>query len=220
MRRAGIVFTYPNVHSFVTGNYIDNCFIEMSNEQDDQPSFSAEYTFGALTISGNTFTASDVAPWFRWLVVTPRGAGHSLNGYIVSNNTFRVFGSIIDRVEMVDTTFAALEFDSFRNVVFDNNTFNAVSQPSLSPVLVQHTQNTAADTWSVDAAGYLPFGAWARNVTAVVAEGAITNASNVAQYVMPYTQVQQGAGHNLANLKWPVPVKGIMQVTLRCDNPA
>jgi hypothetical protein len=56
-------------------------------------------------------------------------------------------------------------------------------------------------------------------VTAVVPKGSITNASNVAQYVMPYTEVQQGAGKNLANLKWPTPVKGVMQVTLRCDNP-
>ncbi|MBC7738184.1 MAG: right-handed parallel beta-helix repeat-containing protein, partial [Candidatus Saccharibacteria bacterium] len=194
-------------------------FIELSNEQDDQPNYSSEYTFGGLTISGNIFTAADVAPWFRWLVITPRGTGHSLNGYIVANNAFRVVGSSCDRIEMVDTTFATLEFDSFRNVVFENNTFNGVSQPSLSPVLVQHTQNTAADTWSVDAADYLPFGSWARNVTSLVAEGAITNTANAAQYVMPYTLVQQGAGKNLASLKWPVPVKGIMQVTLRCDNP-
>ena len=219
VRRAGLVFTLPNVKTFLTGNYIDNCFIELSNEQDDQPNYSSEYTFGGLTISGNIFTAADVAPWFRWLVITPRGTGHSLNGYIVANNAFRVVGSSCDRIEMVDTTFATLEFDSFRNVVFENNTFNGVSQPSLSPVLVQHTQNTAADTWSVDAADYLPFGSWARNVTALVAEGAITNTANAAQYVMPYTLVQQGAGKNLANLKWPVPVKGIMQVTLRCDNP-
>jgi hypothetical protein len=163
--------------------------------------------------------ASDVAPWFRWLVVTPRGSGHSLNGLIVANNAFRAVSATIDRIEMVDTTYASLEFDSFRNVVFENNTFNAITQTTFSPVLVQHTQNTAADTWSVNASAYLPFGSWARNVTAVVPKGAITNASNAAQYVMPYTEVQQGAGKNLANLKWPTPVKGVMQVTLRCDNP-
>ena len=219
VRRAGLVFTLPNVKTFLTGNYIDNCFVEMSNEQDDQPNYSAEYTFGGLTISGNIFTAADVGPWFRWLVITPRGTGHSLNGYIVSNNAFRVSDGAIDRVEMVDTTFANLEFDSFRNVVFENNAFNGISQPSLSPVLVQHSQNTEADTWSVNAAAYLPFGSWARNVTALVPEGAITNVANVAQYVQPYTLVQQGAGSNLASLKWPTPVKGLMQVTLRCDNP-
>ena len=219
VRRAGLVFTEPNVNSFLTGNYIDNCFIELTNEHDDQPNFDTEYTFGALTVTGNIFVASNVAPWFRWLVITPRGTGHALNGYTVANNTFRVVNATVDRIEMVDTTYAALTFSSFRNVTVQNNTFHGVTQPTSSPVLVQHTQGTAADTWSVDAAAYLPFGAWARNVTGLVAEGAITNAANVTQWVSPYVQVEQGAAKNLIDLKWQTPVKGVMQVTLRCDNP-
>ncbi len=219
VRRAGLVLTEPNSKCFLTGNYIDNCFIELTNEHDDQPDFASEYTFGGLSISGNDFTVSNVAAWFRWLVITPRGTGHSLNGLTVANNTFRAITTAIDRIEMVDTTHAVLEFNSFRNITFEGNTFNNVSQATCSPVLVQHSQVTAADTWSVDAAAYLPFESWARNVTAAVAEGAITNASNVTQWVSPYTQVEQGAGKNLINLKWPTPVKGVMQVTLRCDNP-
>ena len=219
VRRAGLVLTQPNSHCFLTGNYIDNCFVELTNEHDDQPDFANEYTFGGLTISGNVFTASNVAPWFRWLVITPRGTGHALNGFSVANNTFRVINASVDRIEMVDTTHATLAYGSFRNVTFQNNTFAGVTQPTSSPVLVQHSQATAADTWSVDAAEYLPFGSYARNVTGLVAEGAITNASNVTQWVPPYVQVEQGAGNNLVNLKWQTPVKGVMQVTLRCDNP-
>jgi hypothetical protein len=219
VRRAGIVFTLPNMKSLITGNYIDNNFIELSNEHDNNPDFGSEYTFGGLTITGNIFMASDVGSWFRWLVITPRGTGHSLNGLMVTGNVFRGVDAAIDRVEMVDTTHAALEFNAFRNVTFENNTFNAVTQVTQSPVLVQHSQNTAADTWSVDGSGYLPFGSFARNVTGLVAEGAITNALNVAQFVAPYTLVEQGAGNNLVSLKWPTPVKGVMQVTLRCDNP-
>ena len=219
VRRAGLVFTQTNVKSFLTGNYIDNCFVELTNEHDDEPNFSSEFTFGGLSITGNVFMASNVAPWFRWLVITPRGAGHALNGFIVTNNTFRVTGSTIDRVEMVDTTYATLAFNSFRNIMFEGNTFNAVTQATVSPLLVQHSQNTAADTWSVDGGAYLPFQSFARNVTGLVAEGAITNAANVTQWTQPYVQVEQGAGNNLVNLKWQVPVKGVMQVTLRCDNP-
>ena len=219
VRRAGIVFTLPNVKSFLTGNYIDNCFIEMSNEHDDQPDFSNEYTFGGLSITGNIFTCSDVAPWFRWLVITPRGVGHALNGYTVAGNTFRVVATSIDRIELVDTTYAQLSYTSFRNVTFDNNTFSGVTQVAASPVLFQHSQNTAADTWSVDASAYLPFASMARNVVALVAEGAITNTSNAAQFVQPYVQVEQGPSGNLVNLKWPTQVKGVMLVTLRCDNP-
>ncbi len=219
VRRAGLVFTQTNVKSFLTGNYIDNCFIELTNEHDDQPDYNNEYTFGGLSITGNVFMASNVAPWFRWLVITPRGPGHSLNGFIVTNNTFRATGATIDRVEMVDTTYATLQFNSFRNVMFEGNTFNAVTQATASPLLIQHTQNTAADTWSVDGAAYMPFGGFARNVTGLVAEGAITNAANAPQWVSPYVQVEQGASSNLVNLKWPTPVKGIMQVTIRGDNP-
>jgi hypothetical protein len=219
VRRAGIVFTLPNMKAFITGNYIDNNFIELSNEHDNAPDFASEYTFGGLTITGNIFMASDVAPWFRWLVITPRGTGHALNGLMVAGNVFRAVDSAVDRIEMVDTSHATLAFNSFRNVTFENNTFNAVSQVTQSPVLVQHSQNTAADTWSVDAGAYLPFGSFARNVTGLVAEGAISNASNVTQFVAPYTLVEQGAGNNLVALKWPTPVKGVMQVTLRCDNP-
>ena len=219
VRRAGVIFTTPNSKSFVTGNYIDNHFIELANEHDNDPNLGSSFTFGGVTITGNIFMASNVAPWFRYLVVTPYGSGHSIAGLTVSNNAFRVVGANIDRIEMVDTTYSTLNFLNFRNITFDGNMFNAVTQATTSPVLVEHNQNTAADTWAVDAGAYLPFQSKARNVTGMVAEGAITNGSNVAQYVTPYVQVEQGAGGALVNLKWPTPVKGRMQVTLRCDNP-
>ena len=85
--------------------------------------------------------------------------------------------------------------------------------------MVEHTQNTAADTWVVDAGAFLPFASRARNVQSLVAEGPISNASNVAQFVMPYVQVEQGVQNAQINLRWPTPVKGLMHVTLRCDNP-
>ena len=219
VRRAGVIFTSSNVKSLMTGNYIDNSFIEWSNEHDAEPAFLSEFSFGGLTLTGNVFTVNDVAPWFRWLVITPRGAGHFVNGLSVTNNVFRTLNGTIDRIEMVDTTYAPLDYTRFRNVTVEANTYNGVSQMTVSPVMVEHTQNTAADTWVVDASAFLPFASRARNVQSLVAEGAITNASNVAQYVMPYVQVEQGAQNTLVNLRWPTPVKGLMQVTLRCDNP-
>ena len=77
-----------------------------------------------------------------------------------------------------------------------------------SPMLVEHTQSTAADTWAVDTGGLLPFGGRARNVVGLVFEGAVSNSANATQYVTPYVQVEQGAGAQFANLKWPVAVKG------------
>ena len=219
VRRAGLVLTLPNSKTYITGNYIDNCFVELSNEHDDRPDYSAEFSFGGLTMTGNVFTAQDTGPWFRWIVITPRGPGHFISGLSVTSNVFRTRNGDIDRVEMVDTTFATLAFNSFRNVTFDANTFNGVFQPTTSPVMVQHTQNTAADTWVVDAAAYLPFGARARNVMGLVAEGPVSNASNVNQYTMPYVLVEQGANQAFVHVKWQTPVKGRVQAIIRCDNP-
>ena len=219
VRRAGIIFTSSNVKSLMTGNYIDNSFIEWSNEHDAEPSFLNEFSFGGLTLTGNIFTVNDVAPWFRWLVITPRGPGHFINGLSVSNNVFRTLNGTIDRVEAADNTFAALDTARFRNVIFDANTYNGVAQITASPVMVEHTQNTAADTWVVDASAFLPFASRARNVQSLVVEGAVINASNVAQYVMPYVQVEQGVQSTLVHLRWPTPVKGLVHATVRCDNP-
>lgn len=219
VRRAGLVLTLPNSKTYITGNYIDNCFIELSNEHDDRPEFSSEFSFGGLTMTGNVFTAQDTGPWFRWIVITPRGTGHFVSGLSVTGNVFRTRNGDIDRIEMIDTSFATLAFNSFRNITFEANTFNGVVQPTTSPVMVQHTQNTAADTWVIDAAAYLPFGGRARNVMALVAEGPVSNATNVNQYIMPYVLVEQGANQAFVHVKWQTPVKGRVQATIRCDNP-
>jgi hypothetical protein len=219
IRRAGLVLTTPSAKSFVTGNYIDNHFIEMTNEHDDEPDLTTAFSFGGLTVTGNIFVAMNMAPWFRWIVITPRGTGHYVNGLSVTSNVFRAVNGTVDRVDLVDETYAALNYTAFRNVIFEHNVFNGINQETASPLLVEHTQNTAADTWVVDGSAYLPFAARARNVMSVVAEGAITNSSNVAQFVTNYVQVEQGTNHNLINVKWPSAVKGKVQVVLRCDNP-
>ncbi|MDB5661329.1 MAG: hypothetical protein JWS10_3944 [Cypionkella sp.] len=220
IRRAGVVLTLPSSKSFFTGNYIDNCFIELSNEHDAAPDYSNEFSFGSLTVTGDVFTAQNVVAWFSWIVITPRGPGHFVSGLSVTSNVFYARSGDIDRAESIDTSYATLAFNSFRNVHFAQNTFNGVVKRALSPMLIEHTQNTESDTCAVNSSNLLPFGGRARNVVAVVAEGAITNGAGVAQFVTPYAQVEQGVGGQFANLKWPSAVKGRVQVTLRVDNPA
>jgi hypothetical protein len=219
VRGAGLVITLPNSRSFITGNYIDNCFIELTNEHDQAPSFDSEFTFGGLTITGNNFTMMGAGPSARFLVITPRGTGHSIAGLVVTGNVFRTLSGNIDRVEAVNNSFASFAVANYRNLVFSGNAFNGVTQATTSPLIITHTQNTAADTWVVNGAGFLPFGGRARAVTALVAEGAITNSANAAQYVMPHALLEQGAGGQSVHLRWPSAVRGRMQVTLRCDTP-
>ncbi len=218
VRRAGIVFTKPNAQGFFVGNYVDNCFLDFSNEHDAIPAFSSGYSFGGITISGNLFLVANTGPAFRFIVVTPRGPGHYISGLSVTNNVFRASSGTIDRVEMIDTTTANLSFTSFRNITFSDNTFNGIGQATVSPLFMEHVQNTAADTWVVDGSAFMPFGGRARNVTGVVLEGPVTNASNVTQWVQPYVLVETGGGTQV-QLKWPSAVKGRAQVTIRCDNP-
>lgn len=217
-RRAGVIFTTPNLKSVLTGNYIDNCFIELSNEHVASPAFSEGYSFGGLTVTGNIFTCNDVGAWFRWIVIAPKGAGHFINGLIVTDNAFRTVNALIDRIETVDTSNATLLPGNFRNVIFESNTFNGINQLTVSPVTVTHSQNSVASSWVVDVTDYLPFSGRARHVPGLVAQGAITNSANAVQYTMPYVQTEQ-AGGGAVNLRWPAQVKGRMQVTIRCDNP-
>lgn len=220
VRKAGVVLTYPNSKTYFTGNYIDNCFIELSNEHDPYPDFSSEYTFGALTITGNIFIAQHCATWFSWIVVTPRGSGHSVNGLNVTSNVFSARQGNIDRVERVDTSYATLAMTSFKNINFQDNTFNGTVTRSLSPLYLQHVQSTAASTWAINTSGQLPFEARARNLASFIAEGPITDGAGAVQSAMPYCLVEQGTGAQYIHLKWPTSVKGTVQATIRGDNPA
>lgn len=220
IRRAGIVFTQTNVSTILTGNYVDNCFIEWGNEHDAEPQETGEFSFGGLNIVGNVFIASGTSSAFRWVVIKPYGAGHFISGFSLVSNSFRVFGVTIDRVDMVDGSIAALDFTKSRNVRVEGNSFNNVNQWIMNPVLVTHTQNTAADTWNVSAGGFVPFGARIRTVTAVMPEGPVTNAASAARYVFPHALPGTGAQGNEAQLKWGEAVRGKAQVTLRMDVPA
>ncbi|SDX43391.1 glycosyl hydrolase family 28-related protein [Roseicitreum antarcticum] len=219
IRQAGLVLTNLSLASTITGNYIDNTFIELTNEYDPYPPLGNQFSFGSLSITGNVFICSSVAPWFRWIVVTPYGSGHTIQGLNVSGNTFRTFNGTIERVEGVDTTFAPLEYNSFRNIYWQSNTYNGITTPAESPVTLRHQQNTAASVWTVDPSARLPFGGWARTVAGVVMEGAFTGPGGETRSAMPYVSVQQGSANAQVLLHWPEATRGRAVVTVRVDNP-
>ncbi len=219
VRRAGMIFTQTNVSTVVSGNYIDNCFIEWGNEHDQAPEWSGEFSFGGLNVVGNIFIASTVTTAFRFVVVRPYGPGHYLNGFSMTGNSFRVFNSSIARVEMVDTTLAGLDFTKSFNVRVEGNSFSNVTQQIMNPVVVTHTQNTASDTWNVGAGGFIPFSGRIRMLESAMPEGAVTNAANAVRYVFPNAVVGTGAAFNEAQLRWGEAVKGKVVVSMRMDLP-
>ena len=219
VRKGGIIITTPNCKTAITGNYIDNNFIEWTNEHDATPALGAQFSFGGLTLSGNIFTTNDVADWFKWIIIKPYGAGHFIHGFTVTGNVFRSINGFIDRVEGVDTTFADLDFNRMRNVIFQGNSFHGVTTDTFNPLSRSHVQSSAAGTWTVDPGDQLPFRGWARTIESVCPKNRITNASGGTLYDLPWAQPNQGSDKRRFNLNWPTAAKGEVRYVVRMDNP-
>ncbi|TMM51162.1 glycosyl hydrolase family 28-related protein [Sulfitobacter sabulilitoris] len=217
IRSAGLILTKTHNSSTVMGNYVDNCFIEWSNEQDSAPEFNSEFSFSALGIHNNIFLSGEVAPWFSYIVVKPHGAGHFLSGVSVTGNHFRTLNGPIDRVERIDTSFADLNYGRMKNVTFSDNSFHSVTTPANSPLSLEHDQASTATTWVIDTAQGLPFGAHARSVDSIVATQQIRNAAGVTQFEMPYVNAAQGTNQDQVQLVWSSPMRGRVQIAVRMD---
>ena len=217
IRSAGLVIARTNASSTFTGNYVDNCFFEWTNEQDSAPEFNSEFSFSGLSIADNIFLSGAAAPWFSYIVVKPHGAGHFLNGVSVTGNTFRSFNGNIDRAERVDTSFADLDYGRFENIVFSGNSFLNVDAKVSSPLALRHNEASTGSVWVIEADQRLPFNAAARSVDAVVARGMITNSSDVPVFASPAVATEQGPQSASVHLTWPEAVRGEVQLTLRMD---
>ena len=217
VRLAGIVLTDTHCSTSIDGNYIDNCHIEWTNEHDGSPDFTSGFSFSALSITDNVFLSGNVAPWFSYIVIKPYGTGHFIGGLNVSGNKFRSTQGNIDRVDRVDTTFADLDMNKGKNILWDGNTYHQVTTPVYSPLLVEHTEGSVASTWVVDTDGQLPFGGRVRSVESVVMTDNIRNSSNVTKYLMPFVEVNQGTNGDQFNLKWESAVRGSVAVKVRMD---
>lgn len=219
VRKGGIILTSPNCMSVITGNYIDNNFIEWTNEHSEEPAMGVQLSFGGLTITGNIFTAIDVADWFNFIVVKPYGPGHFIHGLSVVSNVFRTLNGSIDRVEHVDTTFADLDYGRMRMVNFSGNTFHAVNQQVFNPAYLTHTQTTAASTWVADTEPHLPFKGRARFIEQVCADGAIQDGSGSDHFAMPWADNNYGSDKRQVRFVWDKPVSGKLRYQVRMDNP-
>ncbi len=219
-RTAGIIFTTINVKSTFIGNYVDNCYIEWDNQHDATPDFTGGFSFGGLVITGNIFTANGVPSWFRWIHVKPFGTGQFLNGFTITDNVFKAInGANLDRVETVDTTHADIDHTRARNVTVTGNMYNGVADRMQNPVTVTVTRTGPNATWTSDVSEYLPFGGRTRTVTAVIAQGALRDSSNIAVYDLPYSLIGQSTGGVAFSLTWSKPVMGKVNATVRCDVP-
>ncbi|MGR3541426.1 MAG: glycosyl hydrolase family 28-related protein [Hasllibacter sp.] len=219
VRQPGLVLTEPNSKTTITGNYVDNNTIELTNEHSSAPDYSSQFSFGGLSITDNVFTVITVAPSFRWIRVKPYGTGHFVSGLTVTGNTFRPIHSFLDRVEEVDTTFADLNYNRMVNVLWEGNSYVFVGQPAANPAYLDHWENAASNTWDVDFGGALPFGGWTRAVEGLVPLGQVSKANGQPLWTFPYVQLQRGATKQSVFVRWSEPCSGRVAITARMDNP-
>ena len=218
VRVAGLVLTATQNRATINGNYVDNCSIEWSNEHDPEPDFASEFSFSALNITDNIFQSIGSAPWSRFIVIKPHGPGHFINGLTIAGNMFRAIHGNLDRVDLVDTTFADLDYSRIRNVLVQGNSFQSITQGIENPTRISHDQNALDNVWTVDCSGPLPFGGYAQNVDSVVARGKIANAANVANYDFPYVSTEQGTNRDRITLRFSENTVGSVTVLARIDN--
>ncbi len=217
VRTAGLIVAQNYTNTTITGNYIDNCTIEWTNERDPTPNFNTGFSFGAMSITDNIMLCGDVAPWFSFIVIKPHGTGHFLNGVTVSGNKFRSVNGLIDRVERVDTSFADLDLARTKHLTFDANTFHSIRQQAFNPLRKRHTEASNTANWVIGAAGELPFGGRLRGVDSIVPLGKIQDAGSNVVFALPYAQVEQGANRDQVKLVWDQPVRGKVALSVRMD---
>ncbi|MEL6314162.1 MAG: right-handed parallel beta-helix repeat-containing protein [Pseudomonadota bacterium] len=218
-RTAILVMANTNSRATIEGNYICDGSIEWTNERDPAPEFNSEFSFSAMSITGNTFLSQSTSPSFNFILVKPFGTDHFINGLMVTGNTFRLIDGNIDRVEGIDTTFAELNFERFKNIHFTANAYNGVNTLVESPLVWRHDENSPQSTWVVTPSPHLPFNAWVRTVESVMPEGEIQDNSGNPYWGMPYAQPRQGPNNDRVNVRWEKPVQGTVVVRMRIDNP-
>ncbi|MEP5631505.1 MAG: glycosyl hydrolase family 28-related protein [Tateyamaria sp.] len=217
VRTAGIILQDNFTASVITGNYIDNCFIEWTNERDRTPEFTSGFSFSSFSMTDNVCLSGDVGPWFSYLIVKPHGSGHFLNGVTVRGNRFRTINGTMVRAERVDTSFSDLDHDRNRSVSFDGNSFHNVQEQAQNPLIVDHTEGSAARTWTIGTDKRLPFESYCQFVDSVVAISDIRNNSNVRTYTAPVGRGRIGTNDDQFTLEFGSDVSGSIRATVRMD---
>ncbi|MEQ3710911.1 MAG: glycosyl hydrolase family 28-related protein [Tateyamaria sp.] len=217
VRTAGIVLQDNFTASVISGNYIDNCFVEWTNERDATPEFSTGFSFSSFSLTDNVFLASDVADWFSYLVVKPHGSGHFLNGVSVSGNRFRSINGTITRAERVDTSYADLSHEQNRAVYFEGNSYHNIDEQASNPLVVAHEQNTNSTIWTIGTNKKLPFESYCQFVDSVALVGDIRNTANARVFENPVGRGRIGANEDEFTLEFASEVRGLIRATVRMD---
>lgn len=216
-RTAGIVLAKRNNNTSIVGNYIDNSWIEWTNEHEPDSS-GAE--FGNLAVTGNRCLADQVTADFAFLKVAPWNDDMTVKGLSVTANTFKVvYPDNIDAAIALDEANGSIDPDAHLDVTIEGNAYHRVDDVRETPAQAELTvaQGSESAAWTLDMAGRLPFGAKARRVMSLVSDGVIRNAGGTPVYAQPHILTGQGANGDQVQILWPEPVSGAIRATVRID---
>lgn len=219
-RTAGMVFTRETPKTTFNGNYVDNQFVEFTNEHTAGAGSKSGLRFGNVSIVGNIFTANKVADWFRFLVWTPIGTGHRLDGISVIGNSFKLFdGAVIERVDAVDGSLGSFDFGETRDVEWTGNAYDKVTRHTRSPLSVRIEQGSAAETWSVSVSADLPFAAPPQSIGPVTAQGPLRSAGGGTVFAAPHAAPGGLLEEDQVKVTFPQAVRGTVDLEVRVDRP-
>ncbi len=211
-RSAGIVITFKRAKTVIVGNYIDNSWIEITDEQSAYYGDKSSSVFGSVSITGNIFTANTVSNDFSWLKIRTNGKNSTIDGYICTNNTFYVTGSnTVYRVDRVVDDRGQLDMSRCVNLRFENNSFEGVNQATITPVTRTIKQGTAKSKWVADFSKFLPFNGQVLRAESVVA------LEDLSPNNYPSIGLAKGANGQSAELNFPQSTKGSVSLKVGAD---
>lgn len=177
-RQSAYLFTNISPFTTITGNYIDNGGIEISNE--GTPAKSA---LNDITISGNILTHSHLAttdsPFIKLTLVgydthtSPVG----IDGFCVTNNTFRKLvgggGSVQPRPDELEVFgIRSLDADAINGLFWKHNTYRNITLKTQCPD-TQKVSASAGNETNIFTHNFnrFPFGLDPKNIVAVSTGG-------------------------------------------------
>ncbi|MFS4438630.1 glycosyl hydrolase family 28-related protein [Paracoccaceae bacterium GXU_MW_L88] len=214
-RTAGLIIGATNCKTSLIGNYVDNCWIEFTNEFDETPSGDSSLAFGSFAITGNIFTAHKIPSWFSFIHIRPIGTGHSLDGISITGNNFKVFGgSPINRVDRVNFSGGRIDHKKSRAIDMHSNTFFGVDQRTQSPQSVKVSSRGRLLRYWNSGPVILPF--FGETLTC---DGFAPMGKLEAQGGAPLPDIQTSFGKrgHYVRLDWGKEVRGEAVVRIRSD---
>lgn len=213
-RTAGLIFTGRRVKGLVDGNYVDNNWIELSNE-----SAAANTTpIGRISIVGNHFTNAwqgDSAAQFSWIRIAPYTVDAPVAGILVTGNTFISLQATVLRSESVDATNGSVNLTNFEDVYFSDNTWEKVTYRTYNPLTVQRVIPPGQEITNVvfQTEKAVPFGAQINAVTSVGLNN-MRNPDGTEAY-LPYNSYPGSMLSNKSRMqvRFPTPCSGTITVT-------